>query len=96
MLKLDIAVPAKKTKFVPKNKVKSYYAPQGGIIRNRLALNTRVKPGEIIYQILSFNKQEEMPNIIDIKSADQGLIFDVSTNETVSQGEYVLGIFPDV
>lgn len=96
MLKLDITLPAKKTKFVPKNKIKSYYAPQGGIIRNRLALNTRVKPGEILYQILSFNKQEEMPNIIEIKSADKGLIFDVSTNETVSQGEYVLGIFPDV
>lgn len=96
MLKLDIAPQQKKTKFVPKNKIKSYYAPQGGIIRNRLALNTRVKQGEILYQILSFNKQKEMPTIIEIKSADQGLIFDVSTNETVSQGEYVLGIFPDV
>jgi predicted deacylase len=96
MLKLNKEAQQKPTKFIPKNKIKSYYAPQGGIIRHRLPLNTRVKQGDILYQILSFNKQEELPTIIEIKSADKGLIFDVSTNETVSQGEYVLGIFPHV
>jgi predicted deacylase len=96
MLKLNREAQRKQTKFIPKNKIKSYYAPQGGIIRHRLPLNTRVNQGDILYQILSFNKQEELPTIMEIKSADQGVIFDVSTNETVSQGEYVLGIFPHV
>ena len=96
MLQIGVLPQQKQTKFIPKNKIKSYYAPQGGIIQNRLPINTRVNRGDILYQIVSFNKQVEMPSIMEIKSADQGLIFDVSINETVSQGEYVLGIFPHV
>ncbi|BAQ63829.1 succinylglutamate desuccinylase/aspartoacylase family protein [Geminocystis sp. NIES-3709] len=96
MLNLDLIIPSKTTKFVPKNTIKSYYAPQGGIIRNRRREGTSVKKGDILYQLLSFSKGKVMPTIIEIKSADEGIIFDVSTNDTVNQGEYILGIFPHV
>jgi uncharacterized protein len=96
ILNLDVIIPTKNTKFVPKNTIKSYYAPQGGIIRQRLSEGTKVTYGDILYQLLSFNKQREMPTIIDIQSADKGIIYDVSTNDSVNQGEYILGIFPHV
>lgn len=96
ILNLDVIIPTKNTKFVPKNTIKSYYAPQGGIIRQRLLEGTKVTYGDILYQLLSFNKQGEMPIIIEIESADKGIIYDVSTNDTVNQGEYILGIFPHV
>lgn len=96
ILNLEVVLLEKTTKFIPKNTIKSYYAIQGGIIRHRLKEGTRVKQGDMLYQILSFSKGSKMPFIIDIESADEGIIFDVSTNDTVNQGEYILGIFPHV
>lgn len=96
ILNLDAIIPTKSTKFVLKNTLKSYYAPRGGIIRKRLSEGAKVTHGDILYQLLSFNKQGEMPIIIEIESADEGIIYDVSTNDTVNQGEYILGIFPHV
>lgn len=96
ILNLEIISPTKNTKFVPKNTIKSYYALQGGIIRKRLSEGTKVTEGDIIYQLLSFPKEGEMPIIIEVESADTGIIYDVSTNDTANQGEYILGIFPHV
>ena len=79
-------------KLVTRDEVKSYYAPTGGMIKSRVTLGTRVKKGEKIYQLLSLNKQKEIPKKIDIVAETDGLIFDVSTNQCVNQGEYVLDI----
>ena len=70
----------------------SYYAPTGGMIQNRLALGEKVKAGDRIYQLLSFNKQQELPKAIDIYAETDGIIFDISLNQSVNQGEYVLDI----
>lgn len=96
ILNLEVVLPKKSTEFINKNTIKSYYAKQGGIIRHRLKEGTKVKEGDILCQILSFAKGSKMPIIIDVESADEGIIFDVSTNDTVNQGEYILGIFPHV
>lgn len=96
ILNLDVMLPSKTTKFIPKNTIKSYYAPQGGIIRKRLSEGAKITHGDTLYQLLSFNKQGKMPTIIETKSVDEGIIYDVSTNDTVNQGEYILGIFPHV
>ena len=65
------------------------------MIRNRVSLNTQVKAGELIYQILSFNKKRELPAVIDIYAIKNGLVFDQATNQAVNQGEYVLSIMND-
>lgn len=77
---------------VPRSKVKSYYATAGGMIQSRLPLKTKVKPGDLIYQILSFNKQGKAPTIIDVCSETAGIVFDISTNQCVNQGEYVMDL----
>ena len=82
-------------KLVTKNNIAQYYAPIGGMIRNRVSLNTQVKAGELIYQILSFNKKRELPAVIDIHAMKNGLVFDRATNQAVNQGEYVLSIMND-
>ena len=70
----------------------SYYAPTGGMIQNRLALGEKVKAGDRVYQLLSFNKQQELPKAINIYAETDGIIFDISINQSVNQGEYILDI----
>jgi predicted deacylase len=77
---------------VSKSKINSYYAPTGGMIQARLPLETKVNPGEQIYQLLSFNKQGKPPAIINICAEKKGIVFDISTNQSVNQGEYVMDI----
>jgi len=75
-----------------RKKLISYYAPTGGIIQNRLALGDTVTAGDRVYQLLTFNKQQQLPSAIDIHAETDGIIFDISTNQSVNQGEYVLDI----
>ncbi len=82
----------KNIKLVKRDDVKSHYAPTGGMIQSRLDLGTKVKQGDRIYQLLSLNKQGKPPEIIDIYTEMDGVIFDISTNQCVNQGEYILDI----
>jgi len=75
---------------VTKNQIKEYYAPTGGIVQNCLQLKTEVVAGEVIYQVLEFNKKGEKPEIVKVKAEASGWIFDRGTNEAVNEGEYVL------
>lgn len=83
-----------KTKLFGKSNLKKYYAPNGGMIQNRVALNNQVKAGEPLYQILTFNKKQS-PTAREICAEADGLVFDISTNEAVNQGEYVLSMMND-
>jgi predicted deacylase len=78
--------------FKQRSNVKKYYAPAGGMIQSRVELGSEVKAGERLYQILSFNKQAQLPTVIDVCTKQDGLVYDVSTNQAVNQGEFVLGI----
>ena len=79
-------------KFIERHQMKNYYAPTGGMIQNRVSLNSLVKAGDRLYQILSFNKNGELPKIVDIQAESDGLIYDIAINQSVNQGEYVLGM----
>jgi hypothetical protein len=79
--------------FIEKKKIKNYYAPTGGMIHNRMPLGSKVNIGERLYQIISFNKNSQLPRQIEIFSESDGVIFDLSINYSVNQGEYVLGMF---
>lgn len=92
MLFLSEPATAKDTTLVAKNKIHSYYAPTGGMIQSRLPLKTRVNQEDIIYQLLSFNKQGKSPEVINICAETSGIVFDISTNQCVNQGEYIIDI----
>ncbi|NJR64138.1 MAG: succinylglutamate desuccinylase [Leptolyngbyaceae cyanobacterium CRU_2_3] len=79
-------------KLVPHSQVKKYYAPVGGMIQSRVALGQRVEAGQSLYQILSFNKEGQMPTVVEVSAERTGIVYDVSINHAVNQGEYVLGI----
>ncbi|MGB3756425.1 MAG: succinylglutamate desuccinylase/aspartoacylase family protein [Rivularia sp. (in: cyanobacteria)] len=78
--------------FKTKSRVRKYYAPVGGTINSRVELGTEVKAGEQVYQILSFNKQGKLPTTVDIFADRDGFVYDISTNQGVNEGEFVLGI----
>ncbi|OKH40404.1 succinylglutamate desuccinylase [[Phormidium ambiguum] IAM M-71] len=78
--------------YTKKNQLKKYYAPIGGVVQNRLDLGNFVSAGERVYQIIAFNKEGKLPNLIDIQAERSGIIFDLSTNHSVNQAEYVLTV----
>jgi len=92
MLLLSQEVATTEVILVSKRKLNSYYAPTGGMVQSRLELKTKVNPGDQIYQLLSFNTQGTTPEIISIHAETSGVVFDVSTNQCVNQGEYVMDI----
>ncbi|MDJ0618821.1 MAG: succinylglutamate desuccinylase/aspartoacylase family protein [Calothrix sp. MO_192.B10] len=75
-----------------RSQVTKYFAPLGGMIQWRVELGSKVKTGEVIYQLLSFNKQGNLPTVIDVRAEADGLVYDVSTNQAVNEGEYVIAI----
>jgi predicted deacylase len=83
---------AKEMSFIQKNQIKKYYAPAGGMIQERVPLGSEVKAGEHLYQIISFKQVGNLPAVIDICAETAGLVFDVSTNYAVNEGEYVLSV----
>lgn len=75
-----------------KSQIKKYYASTGGMIQARVQLGSVVKSGQMLYQLLSFNKDGDLPKVIEVFSEADGLVFDVSTNHAVNEGEYVLSV----
>ena len=78
--------------FTIKSQIKKYYAPTGGMIQSRVPLGSSIKEGQMLYQLLSFNKNGELPIVLDMCAEADGLVFDVSTNHAVNEGEYVLSV----
>ncbi|MDZ7960606.1 MAG: succinylglutamate desuccinylase/aspartoacylase family protein [Aulosira sp. DedQUE10] len=78
--------------FSTRSKIIKYYAIAGGMILSRIEVGSTVKAKERLYQILSFNKDSQLPQVIDICSEHDGWVYDISTNQAVNQGEFVLGI----
>lgn len=82
-------------KLVPKSHLKKYYAPQGGTLQSRVQLGTVVETGQWLYQLLCFSKEGQFPKVLNICAERSGLVFDVSTNHALNQGEYILEIMED-
>ncbi|MDE5069601.1 MAG: succinylglutamate desuccinylase/aspartoacylase family protein [Trichodesmium sp. St4_bin8_1] len=78
--------------FTTRQEMKPYYAPVGGMIQNRMEPGTIVKKNQRLYQILNFNKNQDLPKVVDIFVETDGLILDNSTNHCVNQGDFVLEI----
>lgn len=78
--------------FRPLSQVKKYWSSVGGMVQCRVALGTSVQQGDLLYQVLSFDKSEEFPTIKNVHSDRCGLVFHVSINQSVNEGEFVLAI----
>jgi uncharacterized protein len=81
-----------KMSFSKRSQAKKYYAPTGGMIQSKVELGSPVKVGDLLYQILQFNKEGKLPSVIDVFAEQDGLIYDSSTNHAVNEGEFVLGL----
>ncbi|MGB3638479.1 MAG: succinylglutamate desuccinylase/aspartoacylase family protein [Rivularia sp. (in: cyanobacteria)] len=78
--------------FKTKSKATKYYATVGGMINSIVELGAEVKAGEQLYRIVSFNKQGKLPTTVDVFADRDGFVYDISTNQAVNEGEFVLGI----
>ncbi len=76
----------------PKDQIKKYYSPVGGMIQSRVPGGTFVDKNQKLYQLISFNKSGEMPKTIDVYADSDGFVFDVATNHSVNQFDYVLSV----
>ena len=78
--------------FTLRSHAKKYYAPTGGMIQARVELGSLVKAGQRLYQVLNFNKEGKLPTVIDVSAEEDGLVYDLCSNQAVNEGEFVLGI----
>ncbi|MGL5081185.1 MAG: succinylglutamate desuccinylase [Microcoleaceae cyanobacterium] len=78
--------------FMVRHQIKKYYATAGGMIQNRMELGTFVEKNQLLYEILSFNKMGKTPQMVEVYAEVGGLVFDLSTNQSVNQFDYVLSI----
>jgi uncharacterized protein len=95
VLQLDLTVDesiSQKMCFRASSNVIKYYASCGGMIQSRVELGSEVKAGERLYQILSFNKEGKLPVVVDVCCEQDGLVYDVSSNQAVNEGEFVMGV----
>ncbi|MGB3491540.1 MAG: succinylglutamate desuccinylase/aspartoacylase family protein [Elainellaceae cyanobacterium] len=86
------SLPYHDTRFTVSSRMTRYYAPTGGYVQSRVALGSAVEAGQVVYELLCLNKEGRVPETIQVVAAAAGLVFNVSTNQAVNEGEYVLGI----
>jgi len=73
-----------------------YYATTGGFVQNRVAIGSWVAQGEVLYELLCLNKTGQLPKTVTVEAQAPGLVYDLSTNEAISEGEYVMAVMkPD-
>ena len=73
-----------------------YYATTGGFLQKRISLGTWVKAGDLLFEVLCLNKTGQLPNTLSVYAQQAGLVYDLSWNQAVNEGEYVLAIMtPD-
>lgn len=78
----------------PKNIIQRYYSPGGGMIEFYVNLGETIHTNQKLYDIFSFNKNGELPQIREVFAEGDGLIFDITKNHSVNQWDYVLGVMP--
>ena len=76
----------------PKNKIKKYCSPRGGMIQYHVKLGDKIQKNQKLYEILSFNKTGTLPEIVEVFAESEGVIFDKARNHSVNQWDYVLGV----
>ncbi|MFN9559909.1 MAG: succinylglutamate desuccinylase/aspartoacylase family protein [Dolichospermum sp.] len=72
------------------SQIKKYWSPVGGMILSKAKLGTLVNQGDLLYEVLTFNKIAELPTTIHIYAEKTGLVYDISINNSVNEGEFVL------
>lgn len=78
------------------SRLNKYYATTGGFIQNRVALGTWVQSGSFLYELLCLDKTKQFPTTLTVQAQQAGLVYDLSVNEAVNEGEYVLAVMvPD-
>jgi predicted deacylase len=92
MIPREEPLPSNSIYFATRSGMKRYYAPVGGMVQACLEPGSLVTKGQQLYQILSFNREGRSPQVLNICAEQDGLVFDVTLNQAVNQGEYVLGI----
>ncbi|MFM6474171.1 MAG: succinylglutamate desuccinylase/aspartoacylase family protein, partial [Dolichospermum sp.] len=72
------------------SQIKKYWSPVGGMILSKAKLGTLVNQGDLLYEVITFNKIGELPTNIHIYAEKTGLVYDISINNSVNEGEFVL------
>jgi uncharacterized protein len=75
------------------SQLQKYYSPFGGMVCPQVSLGESVQKGQLLYQLLSFNKQPFFPAQIEAVAQQSGIIYDFASNQAVNMGEYVLATF---
>ncbi len=75
------------------SRLQKYYSPFGGMVCPTVSLGDSVQQGQLLYQLLIFNKQSLPPTRIEVVAQQDGIVYDLASNQAVNTGEYVLATF---
>ncbi len=81
-----------RTQLFERSQLVNYYAPRGGTLSQRPLIGTIVPAGQQLYQLVSFNRNGNIPETIEVCTPQRGIVFDVARNCSLNEGEYVLGV----
>jgi hypothetical protein len=79
-------------RLVPKTNVQTYYAPTGGMVQKQAELGTKIEKGDLLYEMLSFPRENQFPQLHQVHADANGIVFDRASNQSVNQGDYVLSL----
>ncbi|VXD13920.1 hypothetical protein PL8927_270193 [Planktothrix serta PCC 8927] len=64
------------------------------MIKFYVKLGETIYKNQKLYEILTFNKTGEFPQVQEVFAESDGLIFDITRNHSVNQWDYLLGVMP--
>ncbi|NJN75908.1 MAG: succinylglutamate desuccinylase [Synechococcaceae cyanobacterium RL_1_2] len=77
--------------YLAKN-IREYHAIAGGIITDVAPLGTKIKEGEQLYALMTFDKDGSCPREKIVRSLERGVVFDCLSNYSVHQGDCVVSL----
>jgi predicted deacylase len=81
-----------RTQLFERSQLVNYYAPRGGTLSQRPLIGAIVPAGQQLYQLVTFNRDGNTPETIEVSTPRRGIVFDVARNCSLNEGEYVLGV----
>ncbi len=79
-------------RLIPKTEIQTYYAPTGGMVQKPAQPGTKVKKGDLLYEMLGFPRENQLPQVYPVHADADGMVFDCASNQSANQGDYILSL----
>lgn len=79
-------------RLVPKTDIQTYYAPRGGMVQKLCEVGTNIQKGDLLYEMLCFPRENQFPQVHEVRADADGMVFDRANNHSANQGDYIVSL----